>query len=282
MVVYDARPSAFTQMTTTAEWEYFASAMAGISGIDVSVGSGMVPSLDTAGRNAVIADGNAIIKGQLWRCDAPVPTPVPAASSQNRIDRLVLRYTRGASTSATVVVPTVITGTPAGTPTPPAITQTPTGIWDVPVCRYTATSAGAISTLVDERIPINDPWHDMRPLLNGFVGSVAGEFPPQYRFDYQSGLVHVIGTLNLPSSGTYNGVSFAQLPPFYSPAVATSWAVAQTQGLMSTNNTGGMPRSYIASSGGLSFNGISPGINGSGVRINGFYPLQAFYNLLTA
>ena len=93
MATYDARPSSFTQLTTTGEWEAFASAMAGVNGVDVSVGSGMSPSLDLAGRNAVIADGNVVIKGQLWRCDAPVATPIPVASSQlNRIDRLVIRY----------------------------------------------------------------------------------------------------------------------------------------------------------------------------------------------
>lgn len=282
MATYDARPSSFTQLTTTGEWEAFASAMAGVNGVDVSVGSGMSPSLDLAGRNAVIADGNVVIKGQLWRCDAPVATPIPVASSQNRIDRLVIRYTRGATTSPTVIAPTVITGTPASSPSPPAITQTPTGIWDIPVCRYTATSAGALSGLIDERVPINDSWHDMRPLLNGFVGSVSGEFPPQYRFDSTRGMVDVVGTLNLPSSGSYNGISFAQLLPFYWPLQATSWPVAQTQGPMSTNNTGGMPRSFINAGGGLSFNGLSPSINGSGVRINGSYSLQPFYGLITS
>ena len=56
------RQSSFTQLTTTGEWEAFASAMAGVNGVDVSVGSGMSPSLDLAGRNAVIADGNVVIK----------------------------------------------------------------------------------------------------------------------------------------------------------------------------------------------------------------------------
>lgn len=282
MTTYDARPSSFTQLTTTSEWEYILSAMGCLNGIDASIGSAMVPSLDTAGRNAVIADGNCVLRGQLWRCDAPVSTPVPAASAQNRIDRLAIRLTRGASTSPTVVAPFVITGTPAGTPTPPPYVNTPTGIWDIPVCRWTSTSAGAINTLVDERVPINDPWHDMRPLQNSFVGSVTNEFPPQYRFDAGRGMVDVIGTLNLPSSGSYNSVTFFTFPNFYCPAQYTSWPVSQTGGLSSTNNTGGYPRTFLNVGGGFQLNGISPGINGSGVRLNGSYPLQGFNGLLTS
>jgi hypothetical protein len=151
MVVYDARPSAFTQLTTTGEWENFFSAVGIVSGIDFTTGSAMAPSLDTPGRNAVIADGNALIKGQLWRCDAPASTPIPAASAQNRIDRLVLRLTRGATTSPTVVQPVVITGTPSGSPVEPPLVQTPTGIWDLPISSWISTSAGGLTTLNDER-----------------------------------------------------------------------------------------------------------------------------------
>lgn len=151
MVIYDARPSAFTQLTSTAEWEALASATGDVSIIDFTVGNALSPSFDVPGRNIVIADGNIAIKGMLWRCDAPVSTPIPAASAQNRIDRLVMRLTRGATTSATVIAPTVITGTPSGSPVEPSLVQTPTGIWDYPICSWTATSAGALSGLTDER-----------------------------------------------------------------------------------------------------------------------------------
>src|SRR5262249_33352318 len=150
MVTYDSRPSPFTQMTTMAEWEYLFSGAGCLTAIDASVGSAMVPSLDTGGRNIVIADGVIVMKGQLWRCDAPVSTSIAAASAQNRIDRLVIRLNRGASSAPTVVQPVVITGTPSGSPVTPPITQTPTGIWDYPVCHWTSTSAGALTTLVDD------------------------------------------------------------------------------------------------------------------------------------
>jgi hypothetical protein len=223
MVTYDARPSAFTQLTTTAEWEALLSLIGPAAAIDGSAGSAMTPSLDTGGRNAVIADGNILIRGQLWRCDAPVSTPIPAASAQNRIDRLVIRLTRGASTSAAVVAPAVVTGTPSGTPVIPALTQTPTGIYEYPVCHWTSTSAGALTTLVDDRRLTNDPWHDMRPLTNSFVGTISGWPPGQYRFSDDCRYVELGGAIQSPpTSGNYNGVAFATLPPAYRPVSGTA------------------------------------------------------------
>ncbi len=223
MVIYDARPSAFNQMSTTGEWEYLWSAAGGISAIDGSVGSAMTPTLDTGGRNAVIADGVACVKGQLWRCDAPVSTPIPAASAQNRIDRLVLRLTRGATTSATVVQPVVITGTPSGSPVLPPIVQTTAGIWDLPISHWTSTSAGGLSGLIDDRVPTNDQWHDMRPLQNAFVGTVAGQVPPQYKFSDDCKFVEVAGNIQSPpTTGNYSGTNFFVFPPAYWPNVAPS------------------------------------------------------------
>ena len=214
MVTYDARPSAFTQLTTTGEWEYILSAL-GTRSRRVE-GSAMNPSLDTGGRNAVIADGIAVIKGQLWRCDAPVSTPVPAASAQNRIDRLVLRLTRGASSSPTVVVPTVITGTPSGTPVEPPLTQTPTGIYDIPVFSWTSTSAGAITTLgwgVGSRAM--GRW---RPLTGSMSGTNTGYAPPQYKFSDDLKWVEIAGYVQTPAAtGNYNGTVFKTLPANYQP-----------------------------------------------------------------
>jgi len=228
MVVYDARPSAFTQMTTTGEWEALTAIMgAADAAIDGAVGSAMIPSLDTGGRNAVIADGNAAIRGQLWRCDAPVSTAIPAASAQNRIDRLVLRLTRGATTSPTVITPTVIAGTPSGSPVIPPIVQTTTGIYDIPISHWTATSAGALTTLVDDRRLANDQWHDMRPLsASGWLGSVAGMTPAQYRFSDDLKWVEVAGTIQTPSTaGNPNSTTFFTFPPNYRPLLSQKWLV---------------------------------------------------------
>ena len=274
MAVYDARPSAFTQMTTTSEWEYLFSAAGGRDGIDLSIGNAMTPSLDTPGRNAVIADGNALIRGQLWRCDAAVSTPIPAASAQNRIDRLVLRLTRAATTSVTVVQAFIISGTPSGSPTVPPLTQTPTGIWDLPICHYTATSAGGLTPLVDDRQFNYDTWHDMRPLINSFVGTIAQEWPPQYRLDTYSGEIIVAGAIQTPGSGSYNGITFFNFPANspYIPAQQVSWPVVPLgSGSPSTNATAGIPRCYVASAGQLQVNGIQGAQNSTLIRIGGRY-----------
>jgi hypothetical protein len=284
MVTYDARPSAFVQMSTTSEWEYLHSAMGCRDGIDLSFGSGMTPSLDTGGRNAVIADGNAAIRGQLWRCDAPVSTAIPTSSSQNRIDRLVLRLTRGATTSPTVVQPVVITGTPSGSPGKPPLTQTPAGIYDIPISYWTSTSAGGLTNLIDERQFAFDVWHDMRPLSNSFVGSISGEWPPQYRLDVLNGVVKIAGAIQLPGSGPYNGIAFFTMPAGspYIPGQSVSWPVVPLAGSPSANSTGGTPRGFTQPGGQLQVSGIQSAINGTVVRIAGEYAVAGYNNLIVS
>jgi hypothetical protein len=95
--------------------------------------------------------GTAVIKGEVWSCDTVQSTPIPAPSGLNRIDRLVLRLNRGASTSSTVISPAVIAGTPASNPVEPGLVQTPTGIFDIPISSWLSQSSGALISLVDER-----------------------------------------------------------------------------------------------------------------------------------
>jgi hypothetical protein len=59
-------------------------------------------------------------------------------------------------------------------------------------------------------------WHDMRPLLNSFTGTVTGQFPPQYRLN-ADGWVDVAGYVQTPPGGSsnYNGVVFCTLPNGY-------------------------------------------------------------------
>ena len=218
MATYDARPSAFTQLSTTSDWESVLSILGFESGIDASVGSAMVPSLDTGGRNAVIADGNALIRGQFWRCDAPVSTPIPAASAQNRIDRLVLQLNRGATSSPGVVTPVVVTGTPSGTPVLPALTQTPTGIWQFPVSHWTSTSAGAITGLIDERFLSNDVWHNV--VGDSGWSALTNYGPLRYRFtawgDIQfSGAAQHANVNAQLAINSANPLPFAYIPASY-------------------------------------------------------------------
>jgi hypothetical protein len=225
MTTYDARPSSFTQLTSTADWESLLTGMGMPDGIDATAGGAMAPSLDASGRNAVNAAGNVIVRGQLWRCDAPVSTPIPAASTQNRIDRLVMRLNRGATTSPTVVQPVVITGTPSGTPVEPPLVQTPTGLYDIPVCSWTSTSAGALNALLDERQFCIDNWHTIT--TSGWTGVLrVKKLPPTWKsvmFD-----VHIVST-----SATNGGAAstFGNLPdPTFYPASIQRFPIAMRGG----------------------------------------------------
>lgn len=121
------------------------------SGVVPGVGNELAPSLDATGRNAVINTGGALVRAFYKPVSASTATAIPAASSQNRIDRLVLRLDRSQTVAANFIVPVVITGTPGSSPQPPALTQTPGGLWDLPIAYWTSTSTGGLTGLVDER-----------------------------------------------------------------------------------------------------------------------------------
>lgn len=214
MVTYDARPSAFTQIATTGDWEFWYTAAGIEDGVDGF--ASFQPSLDIPGRNAVISAGDGIIKGQLWRCDAPVSTPIPGASASNRIDRLTLRLTRTATTSPTVVQPNIITGTPSGSPVEPPLVQTPTGIWDIPICSWTSTSAGALTTLNDERILKSDTVHSMSSLLTNGWSVRTGGYLADYYMKSQY-VMHVDFELNHSATSGTSQLTNA-LPQVYWPA----------------------------------------------------------------
>jgi hypothetical protein len=137
-------------MTTAAQWEDVFTAGLG-NGVIPGNGSGLAGSLDTAGRNAVIGTGAAIIQAYCKPISAPTSTPIPAPSTQNRIDRLVLRLDRSQTLPANWIVPTVITGAPGASPQEPPLQQTPTGLFDLPIFSWTSTSAGALVNPVPEQ-----------------------------------------------------------------------------------------------------------------------------------
>ena len=151
MTATNARPQPLLQLTTDADWETLAAGMGAGDGVILNPTTSLAPSLDSVGRNAVMAAGACVVKGKLWSCDAPFNTAIPAASGSNRIDRLVMRLNRTAGTATAFLQPVVITGTPSGTPVIPALTQTTTGIWDMPISHWTSASTGALTGLIDER-----------------------------------------------------------------------------------------------------------------------------------
>jgi hypothetical protein len=159
MTVTNGRPSPFLQLTTDADWESFTGGAGNGDGVVMNPTTSLAPSFDVPGRNIVMAAGNCIVKGKLWSTDANVSTAIPAASASNRIDRLVMRLNRTAGTAIAFLQPVVITGTPSGSPVIPAITQSPTGNWDLPICHWTSTSAGGLTSLVDERYDVGRTMH---------------------------------------------------------------------------------------------------------------------------
>jgi len=269
MATYDARPSAFTQLSSTQGWEFLHSALGGLDAVDGFGALNM--SFDVPGRNIVVTAGAAAIRGQLWRADASVSTPIPAASGQNRLDRLVLRLNRGATTSATVVVPTVITGTPSGSPVLPAITQTPTGIWDMQLCYWTSASSGALSGITDDRQQIvNDSWHTIAAPVN-WTGGVNYKMLP-------GRAVALAGQIQLPSTGSYNNVTIATVPANYRPQGDKFMACACTSlSSIYGQNSGspGLPRVHVATNGAIQVSGFPAGVNNDLFYIDGLsYPLD--------
>lgn len=155
MVTYDARPTTFTPLTTQFEWEKLFEIMGIFDGVGPA---DFAPSLPAGGSISVGA-GTCVIKGQLWRADAAVSTPLPGnpAAGMSRTDLLVIQYNRAASSSPAVVQLLIVTGAPAASnPAIPPLTQNPvgtggTGVWQIPVAQWTVNNAGTISGFKDIR-----------------------------------------------------------------------------------------------------------------------------------
>jgi hypothetical protein len=156
MVTYDARPTTFTPLTTQFEWENLFEAMGIFDGVGLN--NDFAPSPPASG-NIQVAAGICVIKGQLWRADAPVSTSLPANPGANtsRTDVLWIQYNRASSTSVGVVQLVITSGSPvASNPAPPKPVQNPvgsggTGVWQIPIAQWNVNSAGAISAFTDIR-----------------------------------------------------------------------------------------------------------------------------------
>src|SRR6516164_3879675 len=216
MVTYDGRPSPFTQLTSTSDWESLFSSAGIADGIDNVNSAGLAPSLDTPGRNAVMTAGQCVIKGALWRADASVSTPIPAASAQNRYDRLVIQLSRAAATSPAYVQPVIVQVTPGASPAVPPLIQTPTGIFQIPVSHWLSQSTGALSALVDERDFVFDVWHNFpAPLPSGFANSGSCRYKM-----VQSRYVFLHFAVTVSTGAASGGPALYQMPVAYSPTVA--------------------------------------------------------------
>lgn len=150
-----ARPSPFTQLTSALEWENLFAGMGIFDGVNdvpgAMGGTNLLASLDSPGRNVVLAPGKILIKGQLWSCDSNDSTAIPAASAMDRIDRVTLRLNRLAGDAGAYLAPYIIQGTPSSSPAIPDLVRSSTGNYDVPIARWLSAANGTLSGLVDER-----------------------------------------------------------------------------------------------------------------------------------
>lgn len=195
-------------LDSAADWEaFFAPFMAD------GVVQGLVPSLDATGRNAVLSAGSAYVRAYIAKAAAPNATPIPAASAKDRIDRLVLRLDRTASTKTTWVQPVVISGVPAAAPVAPALQATPDAQWDLPLARWTSSAAGALTGLVDERPMLAGP------LLSLSANPAAPPGGGSPRLAIQS------GRLIASMSGTaWDTIIWAPLDLWHPMTLASGWA----------------------------------------------------------
>jgi hypothetical protein len=124
-------------------------------------------------------------------------------------------------------------------------------------------------------------WNDMRPLANSFVGTVAGQYPPQYRLT-NDGYVDVVGYVTTPSgaASNYNSLTFATLPAGFRPGSNGGHKWSITDG---TNFTlVGIPSVQIDTSGNLQFHNLpTTGFGSHLLGIYGRFPLDNSGLILT-
>jgi hypothetical protein len=115
-------------------------------GVLKGVDSDMVVS-DAGGTTVNIAAGAAYVYGFPYYNTSTVSIALNTPSSQNRIDRIVLR----ADWTAQTVRIAVVEGT-EGSGSAPSLTQSEGVIWEIPLARVTVTPAGDLTSLVNERV----------------------------------------------------------------------------------------------------------------------------------
>lgn len=249
MAILDPYPAPGNPLTTLTQWEKLF-ARYQWSGIDGTPGgAGMQASLDPSNRAVKVATGAATVRGVRWECDAPASTPIPAADSQDRIDRLVLRLDRSKATAQEYVALKVLTGTP-GANTPPSVTRTEDGIFDDYICQWRSAASGALSDLEDERSWMASdgivPCFSYRRPSSGF-GALMGELDTnKFRVGLGAGqfitFAEDTGNISLPPTGfwaTSSGLTNAGQR--LNGWVRVRMALTRTTNTLRTSDTDGSP-----------------------------------------
>lgn len=172
-----------SQITTLAEWEAFFTAVQEVDGVV----TGLDPSLNAGDRTAAVSPGAAYLRGFYKPVSSTTSTAIPAADTQARIDRLVLRLDRSQdNTPADFCKFVVLTGTP-GSNQPPALTRqtSSTGIYDLPICRWTSGANGSLTGLTDERIYVGGGFRQAAR-----AAGVLPAYPPRLGVEVETGSVY--------------------------------------------------------------------------------------------
>lgn len=173
---------------------------------------------DSTGMQIKVKSGQAYVKGHFFESSAEEVLAIGTASSNPRIDRVIVRVDWIANTLQLAV----LQGVAAVSPTAPALTQN-SSRWEISLAQIAiGTNASTIATgnVTDERTFVKvanaaqPKWIDL-PLINGWTWYGSGGFP-QYFVDDRN-FLHTKGLVkDGVSSG---GVGIARLPVGARPAV---------------------------------------------------------------
>lgn len=186
-------------------------------------------------------------------------------------------------------------GTVTG-PTNPSITVTP-GTWTFISATLTAPATAVVAapfvgspsadgavTYIQSvtAVPASvgaGTWQDMRPLSNSFIGTISGQYPPQYRLT-ADGDVEIAGYVQTPASARdNNNLTVATLPAAYRPSSNSGhkWPV-----VLSTNIAPvGTAAAQVDTSGNLQFHHMPTSMTSQLICIAGRYPLDSAGLILT-
>lgn len=146
-------------------------------------------------------------------------------------------------------------------------------IWDrggvaIKACQQLTASDPSV-TATSSSPAVAETWHDMRPLLNSFVGTIATHYPPQFR-KCADGDVELFGRIQTPApAGNYNGVTFFTLPPAYRPNKQIQFPVTAVADGAAT------PVISINGSGNLQLNFMPASVAPTNIGINCRYALDS-------
>jgi hypothetical protein len=153
--------------TTEAQYSYLLRLISD-SGVLGSPASGdLKPYADSTGMFVKVPGGMAVVRGFFYLNDAVLTLAVAAASSQARVDSVVLRLDPTANTIRVVVK----AGTPGST-SGPALTTTDSGVYEYRLADFTVPANAttiAASNVTDRRVFASDNWGrwttDRRPAV---------------------------------------------------------------------------------------------------------------------